>query len=119
MDVLRKFYRDVQPIGFWGPVKAELPAEERKSVNVRARAEIIACCWGVSCYFSMVLATFSAMGGNICPRSKKSASAKLVPKRNWPASIIFDFVGPSQSHPRSDAELIPVQAGYGRWASAW
>jgi SSS family solute:Na+ symporter len=65
MDVLRKFYRDVQPIGFWGPVKAELPVEERKSINARARAEIIACCWGVACYFSMVLATFSAMGGHL------------------------------------------------------
>jgi SSS family solute:Na+ symporter len=64
MDVLRKFYRDVQPIGFWGPVKAELPAEERESINARARSEIIACGWGVSCYFSMVLATFSALGGH-------------------------------------------------------
>jgi len=64
MDVLRKFYRDVRPIGFWGPVKAELPAEERKSINTRTRAEVIACCWGVSCYFSMVLATFSVMGGH-------------------------------------------------------
>ena len=36
MDVLRKFYRDVRPIGFWGPVKAELPAEERLSINARA-----------------------------------------------------------------------------------
>jgi solute:Na+ symporter, SSS family len=62
MDVLRKFYRDVRPIGFWGPVKAELPREERKSINARARAEIIACCWGVACYFSMVLAAFSAFG---------------------------------------------------------
>jgi hypothetical protein len=64
MDVLRRFYRDVQPIGFWGPVKAELPEEERKSINARGRAEIIACCWGVSCYFSMVVAAFSALGGH-------------------------------------------------------
>jgi Na+/proline symporter len=63
-DVLRKFYRDVRPIGFWGPVKAELPAEERKSINARARAEIIACCWGVACYFLLVLAAFSAFGGH-------------------------------------------------------
>lgn len=64
MDVLRKFYRDVRPIGFWGPVKAELPLEERKSINARAGAEIIACCWGVACYFLMVLAAFSAFGGH-------------------------------------------------------
>jgi SSS family solute:Na+ symporter len=64
MDVLRRFYRDVRPIGFWGPVKAELPLEERKSINARARAEIIACCWGVACYFSLVLAAFSVFGGH-------------------------------------------------------
>jgi hypothetical protein len=64
MDVLRKFYRDVQPIGFWGPVQAELPAEERESIRAHGRAEVLACCWGVACYFSMVLAAFSALSGH-------------------------------------------------------
>ena len=36
MDVLRRFYCDVRPIGFWGPVEAELPPEERKSIRKRA-----------------------------------------------------------------------------------
>jgi len=63
MDVLRRFYRDVRPIGFWGPVAAELPAEERESTRQRARAEVAACGWGVAFYFLMVLALFAAMGG--------------------------------------------------------
>jgi Na+/proline symporter len=62
MDVLRKFYHDVRPIGFWGPVQNELPAGERESVKLRARAEFITCGWGVAFYFLMVLATFAAMG---------------------------------------------------------
>jgi solute:Na+ symporter, SSS family len=62
MDVLRRFYRDVQPIGFWGPVEAELPAEEQASIRKRARAEIAACGWGVAFYFLMVLALFAVMG---------------------------------------------------------
>jgi len=62
MDTLRKFYRDVRPIGFWGPVEAELPAEERRSIRRRTRAELIACGWGVAFYFLMVLALFAAMG---------------------------------------------------------
>ena len=64
MDVLRKFYRDVQPIGFWGPVAAELSAEERAHMAKRARAEITACAWGVAFYFLMVLAVFAVMGGH-------------------------------------------------------
>jgi len=63
MDVLRRFYRDVRPIGFWGPVEAELPAEERECIRQRARAEITACGWGVAFYFLMVLALFAAMSG--------------------------------------------------------
>jgi len=63
MDVLRKFYRDVRPIGFWGPVEAELPAGERASIKQRARTEVAACVWGVAFYFLMVLALFAAMGG--------------------------------------------------------
>jgi len=63
MSVLRKFYRDVRPIGFWGPVSAELPPEERESVKRQVRAELTACGWGVTFYFSMVLALFAALGG--------------------------------------------------------
>ena len=62
MDVLRRFYRDVRPIGFWGPVEAELPPEERKSIRKRARTELVACGWGVACYFLMVMALFAVMG---------------------------------------------------------
>jgi SSS family solute:Na+ symporter len=62
MDVLRKFYRDVQPIGFWGPVEAELPAEERAAIKRRAVAELAACGWGVAFYFLMVLSLFAIMG---------------------------------------------------------
>jgi hypothetical protein len=67
MGVLRRFYRDVRPIGFWGPVEAELPAEERKRIKQRARAEAAACGWGVAFYFLMVLALFAAMGGRFVP----------------------------------------------------
>jgi SSS family solute:Na+ symporter len=62
MDVLRGFYRVVRPIGFWGPVEAELPPEERKSIGKRARVELVACGWGVAFYFLMVLALFAIMG---------------------------------------------------------
>ena len=62
MDVLRKFYRDVRPIGFWGPVAAELPTEERESIKRRGLAEIAACGWGVAFYFLMVLSLFAMMG---------------------------------------------------------
>lgn len=62
MDVLRRFYRDVRPIGFWGPVEAELPAAERTSIKKRALAEITACGWGVAFYFLMVLSLFAIMG---------------------------------------------------------
>jgi hypothetical protein len=62
MDVLRRFYSDVRPIGFWGPVEAELPEEERQSIKKRARAELTACGWGVAFYFLMVLALFAIMG---------------------------------------------------------
>jgi hypothetical protein len=64
MDVLRRFYRDVRPIGFWGPVEAELPPQERKSIRQRGRTEVVACGWGVAFYFLMVLALFAIMGGN-------------------------------------------------------
>ncbi len=63
MSVLRKFYRDVRPIGFWGPVEAELPEDERESIRQHARAELTACGWGVAFYFLMVLALFAALGG--------------------------------------------------------
>jgi hypothetical protein len=62
MDVLRKFYRDVQPIGLWGPVEAELPAGERYAIRRRARSEIATCAWGVAFYFLMVLSLFALMG---------------------------------------------------------
>jgi Na+/proline symporter len=64
MDVLRRFYRDVRPIGFWGPVEAELPPQERQCIRKRARSELAACGWGVAFYFLMVLALFAFMGGN-------------------------------------------------------
>ena len=64
MSVLRKFYRDVRPIGFWGPVSAELLPEERASLKQQARTELTACGWGVTFYFSMVLALFAALGGH-------------------------------------------------------
>jgi Na+/proline symporter len=67
IDVLRRFYRDVRPIGFWGPVEAELPAEERERIKQRGRAEAAACGWGVAFYFLMVLALFAAMGGRFLP----------------------------------------------------
>jgi len=78
MDVLRKFYRDVQPIGFWGPVQAELPEQVRLSIRARVREEIVACCWGVLGYFSMVLATFSLMGGHSALALASSASALIT-----------------------------------------
>jgi solute:Na+ symporter, SSS family len=62
MDVLRRFYRDVRPIGFWGPVEAELSPQERKSIRKRGRTELVACGWGVAFYFLMVLALFAIMG---------------------------------------------------------
>jgi len=65
MDVLRKFYRDVRPIGFWGAVESELPAEERASIRRHTRAELTACAWGVAAYFMMVLALFAAFGGRL------------------------------------------------------
>jgi hypothetical protein len=64
MSVLRKFYRDVRPIGFWGPVSAELPPQERESVTQHSRAELTACVWGVTFYFLLVLALFAALGGH-------------------------------------------------------
>jgi SSS family solute:Na+ symporter len=62
MEVLRRFYRDVRPIGFWGPVEAELPAYERASIRKRGLAELMACGWGVAFYFWMVLTLFALMG---------------------------------------------------------
>ncbi|MFN7996654.1 MAG: hypothetical protein U0Q18_23785 [Bryobacteraceae bacterium] len=62
MEVLRKFYRDVQPIGLWGPVEAELPAAERYAIRKRGRSEIATCGWGIAFYFLMVLALFALMG---------------------------------------------------------
>jgi solute:Na+ symporter, SSS family len=62
MEVLRKFYRDVHPIGFWGPVEAELPVEQRNLIRRRGLAELAACGWGVAFYFLMVLALFAATG---------------------------------------------------------
>jgi Na+/proline symporter len=62
MEVLRKFYREVRPIGFWRPVEAELPPPERQSIRQRARAEMAACGWGVMFYFLLVLSLFGAFG---------------------------------------------------------
>ncbi len=78
MDVLRRFYRDVQPIGFWGPVEAELPAEERASIRKRARAELAACGWGVAFYFLMVLALFAVMGGHFRIAAASSVLAVVM-----------------------------------------
>ena len=36
MTVLRKFYRDVRPIGFWRPVEAELPSSSANNQKVFA-----------------------------------------------------------------------------------
>jgi len=63
MEVLRRFYRDVRPIGFWRPVEIELSADERESVQRQTRAELIACAWGVVFYFFMVLTLFAGFGG--------------------------------------------------------
>ena len=65
MEVLRKFYRDVQPIGWWGPVAAELDSAEREAIKSRGRAELRACGLGVTFYFLLVLALFAAMGGHL------------------------------------------------------
>jgi Na+/proline symporter len=91
MDVLRKFYRDVQPIGFWGPVEAELPAEERASIRKRARAELAACGWGVAFYFLMVLALFAVMGRHFGIAAASSVLAvvmgvSFIRALVWPAN---------------------------------
>jgi Na+/proline symporter len=64
MTVLRRFYRDVRPIGFWGPVKAELSMVERESIRRNARRDLTACAWGVTFYFFMVVALFAFLGGH-------------------------------------------------------
>lgn len=64
MTVLQRFYRDVRPMGFWGPVEAKLSAIDRQSIRQHARRNLIACGWGVMFYFLMVLALFALMGGH-------------------------------------------------------
>jgi Na+/proline symporter len=65
MTVLRKFYLDVRPIGFWRPVEVGLPTEERESIRHHARKELTACGWGVMFYFFLVLTLFALLGGHI------------------------------------------------------
>jgi SSS family solute:Na+ symporter len=89
MDVLRRFYRDVRPIGFWGPVEAELPVEERAFIRKCARAELAACGWGVAFYFLMVLALFAVMGRHFRIATASSVLAAVmgvtfIRKLVWP-----------------------------------
>jgi len=51
MDVLRKFYRDVRPIGFWGPVEAELPEGEPEIHQETSPFRTRACGLGVGILF--------------------------------------------------------------------
>ena len=71
MTVLRKFYRDVRPMGLWGPVEAELSMVERESIRKYARRDLTACGWGVIFYFAHGASPFCAAGrpflaGNPC-----------------------------------------------------
>jgi solute:Na+ symporter, SSS family len=65
MTVLRKFYLDVRPMGFWKPVEAGLSTVERALMKRYARQDLTACGWGVTFYFLMVLALFSLLGGRV------------------------------------------------------
>jgi Na+/proline symporter len=75
IEVLRTFYRDVRPIGFWGPVQKELDAQEREMTKRHARAELIACGWGIAFYFLMVLGVFAAFGRHLFLAGVSSACA--------------------------------------------
>jgi hypothetical protein len=78
IEVLRTFYRDVRPIGFWGPVQKELDDQEREMTKRHARAELIACGWGIAFYFLMVLGVFAAFGRHLFLAGVSSACAILA-----------------------------------------
>ena len=78
IEVLRKFYHDVQPLGWWGPVAAELSSREREAVKARVRGELKACGAGVSLYFLLVLAVFAALGHHFSGAIAATALAVLA-----------------------------------------
>lgn len=62
-SVLTRFYATVRPIGWWGPVRNRLPAEERVLIRIQTRRELRACVWGVGLYFTLVVSFFCLLGG--------------------------------------------------------
>jgi len=63
-EVLRRFYRDVRPMGWWGPVRAQLADEDAAAVRAEVRRDLRACALGVACYFTLVVCFFGVMGGS-------------------------------------------------------
>ncbi|MBI3693278.1 MAG: sodium:solute symporter [Acidobacteria bacterium] len=63
MEVLRGFYRVVRPIGWWGPVRAGLPAAEVANVRAETARDMRACVCGILFYFAMTVSFFSLAGG--------------------------------------------------------
>jgi solute:Na+ symporter, SSS family len=53
-DVVRYFFRTTRPFGFWGPLRSELPAEERRARTrehrIEAASVFIALAWQISLF---------------------------------------------------------------------
>ncbi|MBI3665474.1 MAG: hypothetical protein HY236_04490 [Acidobacteria bacterium] len=74
MEVLRGFYQSVRPIGWWGPVRENLPAAEIAAVHAETRRDMRASICGILFYFAMTVSFFSLVGG----RFAAAAAALLV-----------------------------------------
>ena len=59
-DVLVRFYRKVRPPGFWGPIAAELDADERSSGGVERRLDLAAAGVGFVFCASLIVAVASS-----------------------------------------------------------
>lgn len=63
MDVLVDFYRTVRPPGFWGPVRARLPASERARDRAEWRADLTSALAGLVFCAGLTVGTSAAVSG--------------------------------------------------------
>ncbi|MGI8989931.1 MAG: sodium:solute symporter family transporter [Bryobacteraceae bacterium] len=64
-EILRAFYLKAKPIGWWGPVRRQLSAEEAAAVHNETGADMAACAAGIVFYFALTVALFGFMGGHL------------------------------------------------------